>query len=1251
MILALTLPQSGRLQDWLQVSLSEALGAKGGRIEVGAAHINWTERTLQIQRLAYLVPGEALALNDLEVRLGWSLAKGFHVQQAVAQGGSLHLCQDLVAALEQNLQGTTGSEPSQGAWLASTPTLAIEDLHISLETPAWGNLELGVARACVRPGRSGRPQLIGSMSPAARGNQGGVHVQADLGLNGQLTFRAAVRELQLGAQWFPMIDSLASLKQHSPEGTLDLDLHGRWSLGHAALPSVEVLTNLRGGSFTLPWLEDSSARSVTQVHAELLAGFQPTPDTSFWDPQAWEGRASVSAHHDEIDLEGFALLGAACRTKSQAQVWGHVPRLTLKRDLVELLGNGEWAQELFEGLQPAGEVELFVGLDVPNNWDRLAPESLPRAVALVSNGQASCAYHGDPNPEAGGERNLGFPLRFDGISGLLTHLNAPLQQKSARLSLIEFAGRHGVTQVELHGSSHIEPLHLSQFSEFDPRRPQQFDLHIRARGLSIDKDSQVALQGLSGIEGCERLWDEYGLETGNIDLELGFARQTGQPQLSTDLLIGFRGAALSPEALGVRLNSASGQLLIQADGRPLGRSTLDINLQAEVEGGGTGVELLGGSRPHPEGQLTFWNVEAPTIDLDSPILRDRLNKLAPETLRTLDLVGLEGGVEARAQVITLPKQGGHAWLQVGSSTQPLAANPAQIPSRFENIRGQASVAIGWTEAPEPHSNPGKTLETDPSEIFAQAYAVEVGWWTNLSADLPLHPSTVPTFLSAVSPAGSTTHLELTGAGLDVGSPQVTAIIEALAGPESPTLVDEGTHSAVASGKAAPEAAGTLDYSATLLLAPSNEGGAPPAPQISVDWAAHLTRVGPEESPILSRVEGGGGFDGTRWTSNRLVAQVGAVPVEVQELAFDPSSQTSWLSARTTAQGLPIDERHLRHILDERTLTTLLGELNCKGTLDLDRAWIELTREPDASIGVHFDGPLTLHRGSIDLGLPVVVEQAEDIHLKLHYSGGRVRATARVEDLAGEVAGRKLSEASMQATYIDPRFTVEAFDGVFEGGRLESITREGSAPSGFFSLDFQEPYAFSLAGEMTNVDASQLLRGVFNSDFANQGKVHADIQLTGNLAQMEGIQGAGRLRLRDSGLWAIPVFQVLFSQLGFETAATFSHFDTRFSIAGGEIEMDHIRLKSDLLSLVGSGTVDLRGSIHHDLEVNYSLLDRLGPITRLIYKIQNSLLSVSIRGDLDRPVVMARGLFSQFFAPPETGQKLPLPAYSKRTRHF
>ena len=66
-------------------------------------------------------------------------------------------------------------------------------------------------------------------------------------------------------------------------------------------------------------------------------------------------------------------------------------------------------------------------------------------------------------------------------------------------------------------------------------------------------------------------------------------------------------------------------------------------------------------------------------------------------------------------------------------------------------------------------------------------------------------------------------------------------------------------------------------------------------------------------------------------------------------------------------------------------------------------------------------------------------------------------------------------------------------------------------------------------------------------------------------------------------------------------------------------------------------------------MRYSLVDKLGLLNQLIYSLQDELIRVSIGGDMERPVVRARGLLSGLFADPGEGPRLPLPALSPLPR--
>ena len=99
-------------------------------------------------------------------------------------------------------------------------------------------------------------------------------------------------------------------------------------------------------------------------------------------------------------------------------------------------------------------------------------------------------------------------------------------------------------------------------------------------------------------------------------------------------------------------------------------------------------------------------------------------------------------------------------------------------------------------------------------------------------------------------------------------------------------------------------------------------------------------------------------------------------------------------------------------------------------------------------------------------------------------------------------------------------------------------------------------------------------------------------------------------------------------------------------------MHDITVRSPLLQLVGEGTLDFDGGLKYDLEVRYDLIDRLGPFTRLLYSIQNQLLSVAIRGDMARPEIIFKNPFTSLFGHDDGDKRaLPLPPWSPLPPRF
>jgi hypothetical protein len=90
-----------------------------------------------------------------------------------------------------------------------------------------------------------------------------------------------------------------------------------------------------------------------------------------------------------------------------------------------------------------------------------------------------------------------------------------------------------------------------------------------------------------------------------------------------------------------------------------------------------------------------------------------------------------------------------------------------------------------------------------------------------------------------------------------------------------------------------------------------------------------------------------------------------------------------------------------------------------------------------------------------------------------------------------------------------------------------------------------------------------------------------------------------------------------------------------------------------VQLVGEkGELDFSGRMAFDLELHYALVDRLGPFRRLLYSIQNQLLSVQIRGDMSRPEVILKNPLGRLFSSRGAGaQQLPLPDFAPLPARF
>ena len=609
-----------------------------------------------------------------------------------------------------------------------------------------------------------------------------------------------------------------------------------------------------------------------------------------------------------------------------------------------------------------------------------------------------------------------------------------------------------------------------------------------------------------------------------------------------------------------------------------------------------------------------WEVEVDQLDLSSGRLREVIGLSEPRALAGLEAAGAEGFVDARVPV-TRPHAGApqEQWLVAMPTAGGISLRPEAFP--LETTSGEGHLLAAWGDGPTADVRFG---------LF--------GTWVDASD--------TAVWLQGHFPPAGAGQLRALGAGVDPLSPALVTALESTLSRDAEEPLDLDVTQL--------DGRGRIDFGANLAL--GERTGAVEGGDLAVQL--RLERLGLQGADTLRDLRGAVTWDAARdvWTGPLLTARVGRTPVRLTDAALTVPEGGGWaLEAGITAENVPIDREHLRFFLDARTVRALLEDLDLRGRFDVQAGTLALTVDPQGTPSVRFGGQLTVRDLHAVMGVPVEVNFAHEVELDLRLEGDDVRALARVGSLSGEVAGRLLNDARLQLTYIGPRLTIESLDGAFGGGRLRSLGGRGGKT--FFAIDLEPPFPFVLAGRMSQVEVGRLLRGVFNSSFANRGHVEATLQLRGDLEHLTGIRGGGSFELLDSALWAVPVFQAVLSQLGFPTAATFSSMAGEYRVADGVIAFPELRLKSDLMSLVGGGTIDFDGTLVHDLEVRYALLDQFGPLTRLLYGIQNSLLRISVRGDMSRPEVIVRGLVSQFFAAPSEARRLPLPSFSDLPARF
>ena len=1250
---------------WLQRALSAQLSEADAEFELDGVEFLWLERGLELRGLR--CPG-VLSIDRLSLTLGRGSPGAPALERVLVDGGELLIGYELERILSALFDHF---EHDKGRVL---PTLVVHDLAVRLDTQSAQRpfdrqrlIDLGDLRACARllddgrfslEARLRRPREAGAPPEA-------LSISAREDALGKIELRLSGSDLSFSPEYLSA-RGLESWRALEPSARLGLDASLHFEPPAADAPSAfprlraaRLRASLRQGRLQLPidfpaagagagaGAGADAARRIDSIEASFEAQLLPAEarGADWSDPMAWATRLEGSAEWLRQRLTLSARGGRGARPGQQLEAWFGARGLQLDDERRALLGSRPELAYILDMLEPRGEFDLDAAVRIPvgASFADDPREALPMALSVRAADGCSLAYHGDADPA--GRRVWGFPLRVEQVRGRLLFAEAGRLDRPFHSALGTF-GIAGRSRAGAPISAELTSHHYSKhFLPEEPRGRFSFRLHAESPGLIIDEELGRAFDGLVGVVGRDIAWDDYAPRAGKLPLELDFWQDQSRPHLAMRLQVGIEAARMSWSGLPLALESVEGSLAISTDGRDSTREESHSGMRISARATHAAMReplrlelysLTGYRREAADATAPAalqhladaFRLQITGLNPRHGALRAALKTSMPELEQTLTDLAPQGFFDLDVHR-DLPhgQQLGRTLLEIETASGENRIQPANFSMLTSAVEGRVLASLA-------DQGPGLAQRL---ELFAIPM---VGRWGTAQAPIPI---------------GAHVELDREG-GLRIGlfgagiSTSNAALLSAMSGALAASRPGAGTELDLS--RLGLE--GEFDVGGTLRFEGLGNERRVRAEglQLFLRDGSLSTPEGPDR-PLLESMSGRVRIDGSRIGEARIDARLAGTPIHLSRIEFEAGSSPLVIACDLGVRDFAIDREHLAPFLDRPTLRTVLEELEWSGHLSTEggRLTIALSEDPEDR-RVSFRGTLELSQTSGMLGLPVTIRSARLEPLELVLEGKDLRLWTRVRQLNGALADRRLSDVSLLTTYVHPHLSMREFEGRFEGGSLQAIGLEAGGSADFFSLDLAAPFHFRLAAAMKSVDAGELLRGIFNSSFANRGRLDASLALEGDLGQLLSIRGKGHVKLSDSSLWAIPVFQQLFSQLGFDTTAVFKRMECRLAVADGRIAMRDMRLKSDLLSLVGNGEIDFDGRMRHDLDVRYALIDRLGPLTLLLYKIQEGLLHVSIHGDLSRPRVALGGILSLFLgARVEEERELPLPASSPLPRRF
>jgi hypothetical protein len=147
-----------------------------------------------------------------------------------------------------------------------------------------------------------------------------------------------------------------------------------------------------------------------------------------------------------------------------------------------------------------------------------------------------------------------------------------------------------------------------------------------------------------------------------------------------------------------------------------------------------------------------------------------------------------------------------------------------------------------------------------------------------------------------------------------------------------------------------------------------------------------------------------------------------------------------------------------------------------------------------------------------------------------------------------------------------------------------------------------------------------------SNVQTNGRLWVQCTVEGSITNMSSIGGSGNAWLREASLYELPAMIKLFQVLAVRPEqGAFDAADIRFSIDGERFPIHELQLDGNLVSVRGSGWVNMRRELQLSLTANASRRTLVGAMMRPLAPSDSAnLLRIEVTGTASAPNITRAG---------------------------